>query len=258
VDSQTPSDLPSYPNPDKANQLSSKEFTDSFALTKVSMKVLGRVIEPLLQLIFLPIGLLIVALVASFGVSAIGNNSSNAAAGFIVFLLSLVGIVVAFLVAPGLGLLLLKGAKGEHPTFKDVFKPGLAYFWRYIGLSILIGLLTIIGLILLVVPGLFVMKWYLLAPYYLLDRNVGVLEAMRLSREAAGNYSGPIWGVVGVEVLINLIGAIPLIGWIVSPIWAVLYLAAPAARYAEVRTATAAKGDLPPTKAKTSDSTLVV
>jgi len=234
-------DLPTYPNPEIANQLQStppvKGFADAFSLTSKSIAVLKLTWRTLLTLIAVPLGLFMIVLIFSAFNMGAEAGKTNPTVSIIAFLASVVAIVSAFMVIPAFDLTLLKGAKGEQPTFKDVFKPGLSFFWRYIGLSILVGLLTIIGFVLLIVPGLFVMKWFLLSSYYLLDRNVGVIDAMKMSKEASKRYSGPIWGVIGVQILINLIGTIPILGWIPSFVWGILYLGAPAARYIEVKTA---------------------
>jgi uncharacterized membrane protein len=236
-------DLPSYPNPEIANQLQStppaKGFIDAFSLTGKSIGILKLTWRTLLTLAVVPVAFFIVALVFSAFNTGSEGDGSNAAASIVVFITGVIAMVSVALIVPAFDLTLLKGAKGEQPTFKDVFRPGLSFFWRYIGMSILVGLLTIIGFILLIVPGLFVMKWFLLSSYYLLDRNVGVIDAMKMSMEASKRYNGPIWGVVGVQILINLIGTIPILGWIPSFIWGILYLGAPAARYIEVKTADA-------------------
>ena len=76
---------------------------------------------------------------------------------------------------------------------------------------------------------------YTLASYFLIDQNLGILEAMRRSSAATKGFSGAIWGLVGVQALIGAPGWIPFIGPILSAGTAMLYGCAPALRYEEFK-----------------------
>jgi uncharacterized membrane protein len=66
--------------------------------------------------------------------------------------------------------------------------------------------LTLVGLICLIVPGLVILGMYLLTFHFMVDRNVDIWQAMRLSRAlAAQDYFGFTLLVI-VLVVINALG----------------------------------------------------
>ncbi|MBI3838610.1 MAG: hypothetical protein HY288_11845 [Planctomycetia bacterium] len=98
-------------------------------------------------------------------------------------LFSLAFGVVQFWLTLGLMTYFLKTARGEPAEFVDLFSAG-PFLLRAMGISIIFGILVLIGFILLVVPGVIIMM--MLSPSWLvlIDRNVGVVEALSMSREA--------------------------------------------------------------------------
>lgn len=107
--------------------------------------------------------------------------------------------------------------------------------WRLLGLYIVIAAYVIVGLILLIVPGLIMIRRYFLAPYVMIEKNCSITEAMEHSAVMSKPYSGAIWGIVGVMILIGLAGIIPLIGSLVAFVFGSLYSVAPALRYQQLK-----------------------
>lgn len=128
-------------------------------------------------------------------------------------------------------------AEGKTPTLGQVWQKMAPRFWRLIGLMILFGLMVGVGLILLIIPGLFVIQRYLLAPYFLLDKNLTVGEAFRQSSAAAKKHSGALWGVVGVFILFSIVSSLPGLLGVAGFVLSALYSVAPAIRYLEVKAA---------------------
>jgi uncharacterized membrane protein len=63
-----------------------------------------------------------------------------------------------------------------------------------------------IGLALCIIPGLFVLAFFGLAPYYFIDRGMGVGEALTASREAASSRGFAL--PVILCVIVGALGAI--------------------------------------------------
>lgn len=147
---------------------------------------------------------------------------------------NILSIIVSMIFAPGLIYTLLEGAKGVSVDFTVAFKTGLKFFWRYVGVAICTGFLVGIGLILLIVPGIFMLRRYYLAPYFLIDQNLGVFEALRTSAEESKRFSGPVFRTLGVQVLFAFMFIIPILGWIAGFILSIMYYNAPAIRYLEI------------------------
>ena len=150
------------------------------------------------------------------------------------------GIVVALTVPPTQTYLQIKSARGVQVSYRETFENGLHYFWRIWGLSICVGAIVVIGLILFIVPGLFMLRRYILAPYFLIDRNMGVFEAMRTSTELSKKYGAAVWGLIGVQFLLVVPSFIPFIGSLITWILDILYYCAAAVRYEQIGLAEAA------------------
>ena len=155
----------------------------------------------------------------------------------LIALVVIAAFVFLMVVSPAMVFTQIKAAQGVKVTTDEALRMGRKFLWRFFGLSILISLIILGGLILLIVPGLFMLKRYFMAPYYLIDKDLSIGEAMKASAEAGQKYAGAIWGLIGVHLVIGLSGLIPFIGSIVNLILAVAYYCAPAVRFEQVKSA---------------------
>ncbi|HSX44341.1 MAG TPA: hypothetical protein VLE69_03545 [Candidatus Saccharimonadales bacterium] len=131
--------------------------------------------------------------------------------------------------------LLIESSKNKKPQLDNLWPYARKYWLRLFGLAILVALFVIAGLILFIIPGLIMIRRYFLAPYVLVDKDVGIWEAMSKSAAMSKPYSGYIWSVIGVGILIGLPSIIPFFGWAVSFVLSILYSVAPALRYQELK-----------------------
>lgn len=131
----------------------------------------------------------------------------------------------------------LETAQGRTLTFSALWQKTKPYLLRLLGLSIVIGFVIMLGFILLIVPGLIFLRRYYLAPYFLIDKNLGIQEAMKTSAEQTKPVSGYVWGVIGVTLLLSLVAIFPMVGALASTTLLVLYSVAPAMRYLEIKKA---------------------
>ncbi len=205
----------------------------AFELFKPSMEIIKRNLTAFLILLGLPTLLILIG--NGPGMMGGGNLAaqSDPAQGMnpIFSIISLVGGIFCLLATPGVILLQLKGARKEHIEMGEAFNKGLRYFWKMVGLVICLMFIFTVSLLLLIVPFFFMLRRYLLAPYYLVDRDLGVFEALKVSAQESQGKWGGIYGVVGVTVLLSLVGIIPLVGWIASAVLTFLYGNAVALRY---------------------------
>ncbi len=82
----------------------------------------------------------------------------------------------------GLQMMFVKAKRGGAIQLNDVFAPVKRFFALFFG-SLWIALLVIVGLILLVIPGLCWMSWWMFALLFIFDKNLGIGEAMRASKD---------------------------------------------------------------------------
>jgi hypothetical protein len=106
----------------------------------------------------------------------------------------------------------LAGVRGKEFTFDSVKDRLLNVTWKYILQSIVLVLIYIGSLIALIVPFFFVLPRTLLAPYYILDKDMGPIEAIKASWNDTQGHSGKVYGIIGVSLLMA-ISCLVLIGF---------------------------------------------
>ena len=218
------------------------QFMGAFDLFKPSINIIKLNFLPFVLLGIIPFLVMVAGMIMLMAGSSSDELTKevniNGAAGVTGVLIAIVGFIGSVLVGPGYLVIQLKGAHGEKAQAWPAFKEGLHYFWRYLGVSILQTLIFFAALIALVIPFFFAYRRYLLAPYYVVGRNMGVMEALRQSAADSITYKSPMWGLVGVESLLFVLSAIPGLNYV---IWIpqVLYACAPAHRFKEIGDASA-------------------
>lgn len=223
---------------DTEKPTNTKEFPDAFALVKPSWKAFQVNFETFVWQIFLPTaiaGLVVLSFVfAGFVYAAI--DEVNILPFILPTLLMVAGVVVGVAVVSSIVVTELHSSRGQHVGFRQALREVHGHIWRLVGLFILTSIIVGIGMILFIVPGLFFMQRLLIAPYYLVDQKLGVFESMRRSWRDGKHekFSGALWGVVGVIMLINIISWIPFVGWLISLVMTIVYLCAPAIRYTQI------------------------
>jgi len=94
---------------------------------------------------------------------------------------------------------------------------------RLVVTTVLMTLLIFVGYVLLIIPGLYLSVAYLFVLPLLVQRELGMLDALEVSRKAITHRWFTVLGILLVLALINVIGAIPLgIGLIWSIPWTML------------------------------------
>ena len=138
---------------------------------------------------------------------------------------TLTQIIVNILVYPlgiGLGLLGIRRAAGKDTPLSTLWEP-YSQLIPLIVMLVLMGLLIVGGFFLLVLPGIYLAVAYSFAPYLIVEKNMGVWEALETSRKAITTCWWRYFGLLLIAVLLCIVGTIPLfIGLIwVLPIMAI-------------------------------------
>ena len=209
----------------KSNNRSS-ELPGAFSLFKPSINAITLNLVTLIELILVPF------LIVTLG-DIIGHGG---------LFLTFVGEILVIFLAPAAYLAQLRSSQGKTIDFTQAVKQSLHYFWRMIGLWIVLAIVIGVGFLLLIVPGLFMIRRYILSPYYLLDRDMKIFDAMKASATDSKTFSGAIWGLIGVDfllavvllVLTALLGArLEIVGLLVY----YTYYCAPSIRYLQIKRA---------------------
>ncbi len=145
----------------------------------------------------------------SIGVQASGGDE---AIGFIVVqLVSICASLFLLWFNIGLSLFFLKTARGQHAELGDILAGG-PYYLRILGASILFGLICLVGYILCIVPGVIFALMFSQYYFLILDRNVGVMDSLNISKEImTGNKLmlfaiGLVAGLVGLVIAVCTCG----------------------------------------------------
>ena len=175
---------------------------------------------------------------ANFGSSSPGGPLATYPTGILVgfsilwFILIMVGGTLVQIMSQAAQL----DASEDRPlTFEKLWSQARPIFWRMLGLYIVTALIVAVGFVLLIIPGVILLRRYFLAPYILLEKNVGVFEAMRQSAALSQTNPSSIYRVIGVMFLIGLLNIVPIIGGLAAFAVGSLYSIAPALRYQQLK-----------------------
>lgn len=213
-----------------------KKLTPSWDLVKLSVQLVQEHFWPLFYLSFLPGLAAIVGLILA-GADA-ENQMQTASRVLIGIAIFLVGAIASVLTYPGFIIAQIQATHGEHPTPLEAYKAGLPRVIPFILMSLAQTVLVLIGLLLFIIPGLILIRGFLLAPYYLVDKKLGPIEALKTSFAESKPHAGWLWGVLGVMLVFalasTLVGKLPVVGYLLSIIVSYIYIFAPAIRYKEI------------------------
>ncbi|HUD10112.1 MAG TPA: YciC family protein [Candidatus Saccharimonadales bacterium] len=196
-------------------------FPGAFSLLMPSWEGVKLNIITFIELAFIPV---LFSLLGS-----IVNHGSSTTTGTI---LQITADIVSAIFAPALIVTQLKSARRQTIDFSEALKTGLRFLWRLIGLTICLAVIIGIGFVLFIVPGFFMLRRYFLAPYYLVDRDMKVFDAMKTCAADSKRFSSAVWGLIGVEILFVLLSFV-----FIGIIFIFMYYCASAIRYNEIKSA---------------------
>lgn len=103
-------------------------------------------------------------------------------------------------------------------SFCDEIKPTIGTlfdawdcFWRYVGTAILYGLIVLGGFFLLIIPGIIWAVKFSLCCYFVIDKGLGPIEALKASSRTTMGVKWELFGFGIVCGLINFLGLLCLI-----------------------------------------------
>ena len=239
TDSQPPVAQPGPATPQIPEPITPTEIGSAFSLFNPSIAALKLNLKAYLGVygVIVLMGIIVGIMSAAGGsietngqVVAGAQTALNATA----LILGLFIVVLSLILGPAITYVQVQSAKGIRVSLGDALRTGAKFILRYIGLNILVSLLIMGGLLLFVIHGIIMIRRYFLSANVMIDKNVGILEAMRQSAALSKPHSGKIWGIVGVYILTYLPSFVPIIGSIVSAVLQFLYSFAPAIRYVQL------------------------
>lgn len=140
---------------------------------------------------------------------AIGNSFFSYNHPYVGFVFFLLYIILAVLVQMGVIRVSLDLSLGKKGRIKDLFTQ-LPLFFNFLIAHILFFLIIVAGLILLVFPAFIWASRYGLFGYFVIDKKVGPIQALKLSAKATMGAKWDMFGLYIISAIIMIIGLICL------------------------------------------------
>ena len=130
------------------------------------------------------------------------------------------GIFVGGPIQYGTSWVFLKAVRGERIEVRDIFVVFQRNYWNAVIANIVVSIIVGMGIVMLIVPGIIFACRLAFVPYLVVDREMDVMEALRVSWDMTRGYGWQIFlmGLLAIPVVI--IGLVCLfVGVVVSVMW---------------------------------------
>ncbi len=155
--------------------------------------------------------------VISIVITLVQEATVGTAGGVAASVVEILITIIMFPLGVGLGLLGIRRAAGKETPVSTLWEP-YSQAIPLIVMFLLMVVLVVAGFFLLVLPGIYLSIAYSFAPYLIVEKNMGVWEALETSRKAITQYWWRYFGLMLVAMVLIIIGSIPLL---IGLIWVV-------------------------------------
>ena len=130
------------------------------------------------------------------------------------------GIFVAGPIGYGTNWVFLKAVRGERIEIRDMFRVFQKNYWNVVIANIVVGVIVGLGIVMLIVPGIIFACRLAFVPYLVVDREMDVMDALRVSWDMTRGYGWQIFFIGFLAIFIVIGGLICLfVGVIISIMW---------------------------------------
>lgn len=128
----------------------------------------------------------------------------------------------------------IAGVRKKQTQFEEALSKGVSVFVKMFIVSLLTVLALVGSILLFVIPFFFVLPRLFLVNYFLIDQNLGPVEAIKASWNATEGHSMKVWGIIGASIVM-ILPAFTIIGIPVAIYLIFVYAAASAILYEFIR-----------------------
>ena len=139
------------------------------------------------------------------------------------------GIFVAGPIEYGAKWVFLKAVRGERIEVRDIFVVFQKNYWNVVIANIVVSIIVGLGIVMLIVPGIIFACRLAFVPYLVVDREMDVMDALRVSWDMTRGYGWQIFlmGLLAIPIVILgllcfFVGVFVSVMWI-STAFAVMY-----------------------------------
>lgn len=148
------------------------------------------------------IGILLLPILVSLIVSLFAPSEATGVIDTTEWVLYTVLMLISGVVNILMSVALILAIDNRSLTVKEAYKGAASFFWRYLGLTIVMMVILFIGFILFIIPGIILSIWFAFSTFILILERSAIKEALSRSREYV---RGRWWGVFGRVVVMTLI-----------------------------------------------------
>lgn len=127
-------------------------------------------------------------------------------------------------------IIVLHSVKEQKISFDESLRRGAAKFGALFLQGLVVGVIAILSILLFIVPAFIILPRLALAEFFLIDKNMGIIESIKASWEATRGHVGKVWGIIGVNFAMLLL-MVTIIGMPLSFYFIFMYAAANAILY---------------------------
>lgn len=130
------------------------------------------------------------------------------------------GIFVGGPIQYGAKWVFLKAVRSERIEVRDIFMVFQRNYWNAVIANIVVGIIVGLGIVMLIVPGIIFACRLAFVPYLVVDREMDVMDALRVSWDMTRGYGMQIFLMGLLAVPIVIVGLLCLfVGVFVSVMW---------------------------------------
>ncbi len=119
---------------------------------------------------------------------------------------NIVGTIVSIFFSIALIIVILGAFRGKKVDGMDALKQSFSLLAvKYFFLGILLWLIAVGSLLLLIIPFFFIMPRLILAPYYLVDKQLDIMASINASWKETKGHVGKVYGIIGASIAITLL-----------------------------------------------------
>ena len=130
------------------------------------------------------------------------------------------GVFVAGPISYGVNWVFLKAVRGERIEIRDMFAVFQKNYWNAVIANIVVGVIVGLGMVMLIVPGIIFACRLAFVPFLVVDREMDVMDALRVSWDMTRGYGWQIFFMGFMAIFVVIGGIICLgVGIFISIMW---------------------------------------
>lgn len=126
------------------------------------------------------------------------DSNKNVVFGLLTYLLS-----ILFFSAQAVAL--VKSVDGQKISLGAALSKGAGFYFKIFIAQILSIIMVAVGLLLLIVPGILLIPRIYLTEYFIVDKDMGPVEAIKASMAITKGNTGKVWNIIGVGILFAIL-----------------------------------------------------